>query len=104
MSFMDRAKAAAQQAAERAKETAEQAAAKGRGAMEDVQTARDLTAAYGDLGRKAYELASAGTISHPELDPLVQRISELETHAAAGGEAPAQPEQATDATPPQSPG
>jgi hypothetical protein len=100
MSFLDKAKAAAQQAAEKAREGAGQAAAKGREAIDDVQTARDLTAAYGDLGHKAYELASAGTISHPELEPLVQRISELEAHASTGAE---QPEQATDATPPQSP-
>jgi hypothetical protein len=100
MSFLDRAKAAAQQAAEKAKEGAEQAAAKGRSAVEDVQTARDLTSAYGDLGRKAYELASSGAISHPELQPLVQRISELEAHASTGA---TQPEQATDTTPPQSP-
>jgi hypothetical protein len=103
MSFLDRAKAAAQQAAEKAKETAEQAAAKGREAMDDVQSSRDLTAAYGDLGRKAYELASAGTISHPLLEPLVGRISELEAHAGASADAPVQPEQATDATPPTTP-
>jgi len=100
---MDRAKAAAQQAAEKAKETAEQAAAKGREAMDDVQTSRDLTAAYGDLGRKAYELAAAGTISHPELDPLVRRISELEARAGTSAGTPVQPEQATDATPPTTP-
>ena len=57
MSFLDKAKAAAQQAA-----------AKGKEAVEDVQTARDLTQAYGDLGRKAYELASSGAISNPELE------------------------------------
>ncbi len=67
MSFLDKAKAAAQQAAEKAREGAEQ-----------LQTTRDLNAAYGDLGHKAYELASAGALSHPELEPLVRRISELE--------------------------
>jgi hypothetical protein len=100
MSFLDRAKAAAQQAAEKAREGAEQVSAKGREAIDDVQTARDLTTAYGDLGRKAYELASAGTISHPELQPLVERISELESHASTGA---TEPEQATETTPPQSP-
>jgi hypothetical protein len=90
MSFLDRAKAAAQQAAD-----------KGREAVADVQTSRDLTTAYNDLGRKAYELASSGAISHPELQPLVERISELESHASGG--AAAQPEQATDTTPPQTP-
>jgi hypothetical protein len=100
MSFLDRAKAAAQQAAERAREGAEQAAAKGREAIGDVQSARDLATAYADLGRKTYELADAGSISHPELEPLVQRVRELE--ARVGAQA-TQPEQATDTTPPQSP-
>lgn len=100
MSFFDKAKAAAQQAAERAREGAGQAAAKGREAIEDVQTARDLSAAYTDLGHKAYELASSGAISHPEIEPLVSRISELEAHSATGAR---QPEQATDTTPPQTP-
>jgi hypothetical protein len=100
MSFLDKAKAAAQQAADKAREGAEQAAAKSREAIDNVQVTRDLTAAYGDLGRKAYELAQAGTISHPELEPLVQRISELEAHSASGA---SQPEQAATTTPPQSP-
>jgi hypothetical protein len=101
MSFLDKAKAAAQQAAEKTRESAQQAAAKGREALEDVQATREATAAYADLGRKTYELASAGSVSHPEIEPLVQRISELEAHGH--GQATAQPEQATDATPPQSP-
>ena len=89
MSFLDKAKAAAQQAA-----------AKGKEAVEDVQTGRELTQAYGDLGRKAYELASSGAVSHPELQPLVQRISDLEAQSGAGA---TQPEQATTTTPPESP-
>ena len=101
MSFLDKAKAAAQQAADKAREGAEQAAAKGREAVEDVQLARDLTQAYGDLGRKAYELASSGAISHPELQSLVQRISELEARSSTGA---TQPDEATTTTPPQSPG
>jgi hypothetical protein len=90
VSFIDKAKAAAQQAANKVQE-----------GIDDVQTSRDLNAAYGDLGRKAYELASAGALSHPELEPLVQRINELESHHTGG--AATQPEQATDTTPPQSP-
>jgi hypothetical protein len=90
MSFLDKAKAAAQQAANKVQE-----------GVDDIQTSRDLTGAYGDLGRKAYELASSGAISHPELEPLVQRITELESHASGG--AATQPEQSTGTTPPQSP-
>jgi hypothetical protein len=74
MSFMDRAKAAA----ERAKVMAQEG-------LEDVQAKKDLAQAYWDLGHKCYELASRGTISNPELDPLVQRISELEARPGPGG-------------------
>ena len=90
MSFLDKAKAAAQQAANKVQE-----------GIDDVQTSRDMNAAYGDLGRKAYELASSGAISNPELEPLVQRINELASHQTGGSAT--QPEQATDTTPPQSP-
>jgi hypothetical protein len=100
MSFMDRAKAAAEQVRAKAQE-----------GVEEVQARKELAQAYWDLGHKAHELASAGSISHPELDPLVQRISELlareESHGAggpgAGGQPVAQPEQATSTTPPETP-
>jgi hypothetical protein len=113
MGFLDKAKAAAEQAKVKAQEGVEQ-----------VQAKKETTQAYWDLGHKAYELTSSGAISHPELEPLVQRISELESHDAAGqgpgapaAEPPAEtwaptetaepptaePEQATTATPPQTP-
>ncbi len=104
MSFMDRAKAAAEQVRAKAQE-----------GMEEVQARKELAQAYWDLGHKAHELASAGSISHPELDPLVQRISELlareEGSGTAGPGGPAassaeptmQPEQATGTTPPETP-
>jgi hypothetical protein len=110
MGFLDKAKAAAEQAKVKAQEGVEQ-----------VQAKKETTQAYWDLGHKAYELASSGAISHPELEPLVQRITELESHdgATPGSgaqpaqtppaetwsptETPAEPEQATTATPPQTP-
>lgn len=116
MSFMDRAKAAAGQVKLRAQE-----------GVEEVQTKKELAQAYWELGHKAYQLASQGSISNPELDPLVQKISELEARDSGdggsspsaeenvgtpgGGQAPggsspettAEPEQATSATPPQTP-
>ena len=98
MSFMDKAKAAAEKAKLRAQE-----------GVEEVQTKKELAQAYWDLGHKTYELASRGALSNPELDPLVQRIGELEgqggsgDNASSGGEAPAQPEQATWTTPPETP-
>jgi hypothetical protein len=79
MGFLDKAKAAAEQAANRANET-----------VADVQTKRELTKAYGELGETAFKLADSGSISHPELEPQVTRIRELqaklaEDEAAAGG-------------------
>lgn len=62
---------------DKVKQQAEQAAAKAKDAAEDVQTKRELGQAYGELGLKAYDLAVAGTISNPELDPIVDRIRSL---------------------------
>jgi hypothetical protein len=77
MGFLDKAKAAAEQAATKAKE-----------GVEDVQAKRELAQAYGNLGRTAYRLASNGQISHPELAAEVQRIAQLESSSAAGEPAP----------------
>ena len=88
MSFMDRAKAAAEQVRARAQE-----------GVEEVQARKELAQGYWDLGHKAYELASAGTLSHPELDPLVARITELLDRDEAGGPA-APPSQPGPGTPP----
>jgi hypothetical protein len=84
MGFLDKAKAAAEQAANRANET-----------VADVQTKRELTKAYGELGESAFKLADSGAISHPELAAHVTRIRELqakladEEGAAANGDTPA---------------
>jgi hypothetical protein len=87
MSFLDKAKAAAEQARIRAQE-----------GLEEVQAKRDLAQAYWDLGHKAYELASRDAISHPELDPLIAQINELEhRNGTVPPEAGAAP--ATDAPP-----
>ena len=53
MGFLDKAMAAAEQAATKAKE-----------GVEDVQVKRELSQANGELGRVAYELAESGEISH----------------------------------------
>jgi hypothetical protein len=68
MGFLDKAMAAAEQAAMKAKGTAE-----------ELQTRRELGQAYGDLGRKAFDLVEAGSLSAPELDPLVGRVRTLKT-------------------------
>src|SRR5436190_7018447 len=67
MGLLDKAKAAAEQAANRANET-----------VSDVQTKRELGKEYGELGETAFRLADAGTISHPELEPHVARVRELQ--------------------------
>ena len=83
MGFLDKAKAAAEQAANRANE-----------AVGDVQTKRELTKAYGELGEKAYGLANSGAISHPDLEADVTRIRELQAKLEEEDAAPA-----TDAAP-----
>lgn len=72
MGLLDKAKAAAEQAAAKAKE-----------GVEDVQTKRELSQAYGDLGRLSFSLVESGELTNPELDALVDKIRMLEAKAAA---------------------
>jgi hypothetical protein len=71
MGFLDKAKAAA-----------EQATAKAREGVEDVQAKRELAQTYGELGRATYGLVQSGELSHPQLAPLVEKIETLESRAA----------------------
>jgi hypothetical protein len=59
-----------------------QAAEKAKEGVEEVQTRRDLHNAFGDLGKKTFELLKAGGIEHPELTPIVGRIEELQAKLA----------------------
>ena len=52
MGFLDKAKAAAEQAASKAKET-----------TGEFQTKRELSQTYDELGRKAFELVESGEVS-----------------------------------------
>jgi hypothetical protein len=79
MGFLDKAKSAAEQAAQKAKEGAEFAAQKAKETAEDVQTKRELGNAYDELGHKAFELVDSGAISHEELAPLAAKIRELQS-------------------------
>ena len=72
MGFLDKAKAAAEQAAAKAKE-----------GVEDVQVKRELGQAYGELGKTAFDLAERGEISHPELEEIVTKIRGLNEKAAS---------------------
>ena len=67
MKFLDKAKAAAETAAAKAKE-----------GVEDVQAKRELSQAYGELGKTTFELVEAGELSHERLEPLVAKIRTLD--------------------------
>jgi len=75
MRLLDKAKAAAEQAAVKAKE-----------GVEDVQTKRELNSAYVELGTKTFELADAGALDRPEFASLVQKIRELKAKLAEGAD------------------
>src|SRR3954463_14713010 len=78
MGFLDKAK----QAAEQAKQAAEQVADRANDKVADVQTQRELTKAYGELGERAFQLADQGSITHPDLAADVARIRELKEKLA----------------------
>lgn len=72
MGLLDKAKAAAETAAAKAKE-----------GVEDVQTKRELSQAYGELGRLAFTLVESGELSNHQLDELVDKIRALEAKDSA---------------------
>jgi len=75
MGFLDKAKAAAEQAATKAKE-----------GVQDVQAKRELSQAYHELGQKTHELATNGALSHPDLTALLEKITSLKEQAEQEGE------------------
>jgi hypothetical protein len=72
MGLLDKAKAAAEQAAAKAKE-----------GVEEVQTKRDLNAAYGELGQKTFALLESGELQQAELGAVAERIRTLKAKLAA---------------------
>ena len=66
----------------KAKQSAEQAAAKAREGVEDVQQKRELSQAYNELGKTAFELLESGEISNPRLDATAGKIRELNAKIA----------------------
>jgi len=62
---------------DKAKAAAEQAAAKAKEGVEEVQTKRELSQAYSELGKSAFELVENGEISDPRLDASVEKIKTL---------------------------
>jgi hypothetical protein len=72
MSLLDKVKANVQEAATMAKE-----------GLEELQTKRDLSAAYGDLGRAAFDLVERGELSHQELEAILVRVRKLKAELAS---------------------
>jgi hypothetical protein len=82
----------------KAKQAAEQAAAKVQEGVEDVQQKRELSQAYGELGKTAFALIESGELSHPGLNAGAAKIRELNAKIEGSGEAaptapPADPSQ-----------
>jgi len=88
MGFLDKAKAAAEQAATKAKETAG-----------DLQTKRELGQAYDELGRATFTLVESGEVSSAALDPIVERIRGLKQQLEQAEGEP-EPEPVVETTPP----
>lgn len=83
----------------KAKQAAEQAAAKVQEGVEDVQQKRELSQAYGELGKTAFGLIESGELSHSGLDAGAAKIRELNTKIEGAGEV-APPAPAADPTQP----
>lgn len=75
----------------KAKQAAEQAAAKVQEGVEDVQQKRELSQAYGELGKTAFALIESGELSHSGLDAGAAKIRELNAKIGAGEAAPTAP-------------
>jgi hypothetical protein len=75
MGFLDKAKAAAGQAAAKAKEE-----------YDELQLKRELGQAYDALGKTAFELLESGELSHEQLDGQAAKIRELRQRLQSGGE------------------
>jgi hypothetical protein len=89
MGFLDKAKAAAEQAAARAKE-----------GVDDVQAKRELSQAYNALGKTAFELIESGEIAHARLDAAAETIRAVTRKIADDG---AEPQPADTSQPPATP-
>jgi hypothetical protein len=74
MGLLDRVKAGAEQAASQAQRQAQ-----------IVQTKRELSQAYSDLGKAAYGLVERNELSHADLAAGVDKITELQARLAGDG-------------------
>jgi hypothetical protein len=85
---------------DKAKQAAGQAAAKAREGVEDAQQKLELSKAYSELGKTAFELLESGEISHQRLDATAAQIRTLKEKLA---DAPAEPVTSTSAADPSQP-
>ncbi len=85
MGLLDKAKAAAEQAAARAKE-----------GVDDVQTKRELSQSYNELGKATFELIEAGEVTEPRLEAAAAKIRELNEKLADDGAAASAPAPAAE--------
>jgi hypothetical protein len=67
----------------RLKEATANVAQATREGVETIQTKRELSQAYGDLGQKTAELVESGAVTHADLTSLVDRITELKAQLEA---------------------
>ena len=74
MGLLDKVKASAEQAASSAQKQAQM-----------VATKRELSQAYGDLGKTAFGLADRGELSHGDLAAGVDHIRELQARLSGDG-------------------
>ena len=89
MGFLDKAKAAAEQAAAKAKE-----------GVQEVQTKRELGQAYDELGKATFELIESGAITDPRLTAIAERIRALQAKLEEEGGEPVGATAGTSEEPP----
>jgi hypothetical protein len=94
MGFLDKAKAAAEQAAAKAKEVGD-----------DLQTKRELDKAYTELGKTTFDLIESGGLAHEQLEEQAAKIRALRLRAAGdgGSEVTAEPEASEPVGAPETP-
>jgi hypothetical protein len=93
MGFLDKAKNMAGQAATKAKQE-----------VEELQAKRELSSAYADLGKAAFELIESGELTHAGLDAAAANVrTARERVEAAEAEAETPPEAEPSAAAEQAP-
>ena len=73
MGFLDKAKAAAEQATAKAKE-----------GVDDVQAKRELSQAYSELGKTTYDLIESGDVTDERLATIAAKIKALRERSTPG--------------------